>query len=293
MKRCAFLTMENVGDFYIYDELTFAPLQRLNWQVTEIPWTRANVQWNDYDVVVVRSTWDYQNQSERFLNTLAAIDATDTRLFNPLATCRWNMTKTYLRDLQQRGITIVPTVWLDRLDAPTLRELFTRIDSATIVVKPTIGAGAEDTFVLRHDDASNRDEALRTFADRPLQAQPFLETIVTEGEYSLFYFANEYSHAIVKRPKSGDFRVQEEHGGLIAAFSADKTLRQVGDDVMTAIGETLLYARIDLVRLNNGEIALIEAELIEPSLYFPYDAESPHRFAEALDRMAGGSTQGR
>lgn len=286
MKRCVYLTMENPEGFFIYDELTFAPLKELDWQIIEIPWTHTNVQWSDYDAIVIRSPWDYQTQPDRFLSVLAEIEASGTRLFNPLATCRWNMTKTYLRDLEQRGVAIVPTIWLDRLDSMMLMELFIRTTSRTIVVKPIIGAGAEDTFVLRHDHSFGAADALRVFADRPLQAQPFLESIVTEGEYSLFYFENQYSHAIIKCPKAGDFRVQEEHGGLIAAFDPDNHMREVGQKVIDAIGETLLYARIDLVRLPSGELALIEAELIEPSLYFPYDAESPRRFAEALDRMA-------
>lgn len=286
MRRCAYLTMKNPAGFFIYDELTYAPLKELDWQVIEIPWTYTSVQWCDYDAVVIRSPWDYQTQADHFLSVLAEIEASGTRLFNPLATCRWNMTKTYLRDLQNRGVTIVPTVWLDRLDSMMLQELFIRTMSKTIVVKPIIGAGAEDTFVIRCDSSFGRSEALTAFADRPLQAQPFLESILSEGEYSLFYFGSHYSHAILKLPKAGDFRVQEEHGGLITSFHADEKMRQVGQQVLDAIGETLLYARIDLVRLPSGELALIEAELIEPSLYFSYDAESPRRFADALDRMA-------
>jgi hypothetical protein len=109
-------------------------------------------------------------------------------------------------------------------------------------------------------------------------------SIETIGEFSLFYFGGQYSHAVNKKPKPGDFRVQEEHGGIIQSITANEQLMQYGQFVMDQMGQELLYARVDLVQWE-GQPAVMEVELIEPSLYFAFDPESPRRFAMALDRM--------
>ena len=120
-------------------------------------------------------------------------------------------------------------------------------------------------------------------------AQPFLSAITTEGEFSLFYFNGELSHTILKTPKAADFRVQEEHGGVIRAVETDDALREAGDAALRAIGEKTLYARADFVRANDGSgYWLMELELIEPSLYLRMDKGAPERFARALhDRVSG------
>jgi glutathione synthase/RimK-type ligase-like ATP-grasp enzyme len=114
--------------------------------------------------------------------------------------------------------------------------------------------------------------------------QPFVNAIVDEGEYSLFYFGGVYSHTILKSPKRGDFRVQEEHGGRITAVAPEHDLRETADNIVASISQ-LLYARVDLVRNDSGKFLLMELELIEPALYFRMDEESPRRFATALDEL--------
>ena len=114
-------------------------------------------------------------------------------------------------------------------------------------------------------------------------AQPFMASVVDEGEYSLFYFDGAYSHAIVKRPGDGDFRVQEEHGGRLEAVVPEHALLEAGAGALAKLPGQALYARLDFVR-DGDEFALMEAELIEPSLYFQLDKESPERFAAALAR---------
>ena len=115
--------------------------------------------------------------------------------------------------------------------------------------------------------------------------QPFLPSIVTAGEWSLFFFAGEYSHAVLKIPKTGDFRVQEEYGSSVQAAHPSESQQQLALQAVQAVGQRLLYARVDLVELPSGDPAVIELELIEPSLYFPYDPASPARFATATDQM--------
>ena len=126
------------------------------------------------------------------------------------------------------------------------------------------------------------------FVGREMLAQPFVDAIVDEGEFSLFYFDGSLSHTILKTPQTDDFRVQEEHGGIITAVTPEEKLVQCGAQVMEALGETPLYARPDFVRTPEGGFALMELELIEPALYFRMDEGSPMRFASAFVRRMGG-----
>lgn len=242
--------------------------------------------WGDYELVVIRSPWDYQRDPAAFLAVLQEIHASRTKLQNDLQTVRWNIHKTYLRDLRNRGIHIVPTRWLNRLDSDTLSRLFAEFDSRRIVVKPVVGANADDTFLLdAHATGVAYTAALTAFSHRELIAQPFVESVVSAGEYSLFYFGGEYSHSILKTPKSRDFRVQEEHGGVIRSVRPADDLVAAASRVMSVLDVPTLYARVDLVRLADGRPALMELELIEPSLYFPFHPQAADRFADAVVRL--------
>ena len=285
-KRCAFLTMDSLDDFFAYDQLTYRPLANLGWEVDEISWRDEEACWDDYDLVVIRSPWDYQSDPERFVKVLQNIDRSEARLENNLQVVLWNINKTYLRDLESRGVTIVPTKWLSPLTRDGLEQAFAELCVDQIVVKPTVGANADDAFWLRADALPREfDIVEKTFAGRSSLVQPFVQSVVDEGEFSLFYFGSVYSHCILKSPKSGDFRVQEEHGGTIRSTEPQRDLLVAGNKALTAIEDDTLYARVDLVRLPDGRPAVMELELIEPSLYFPYDVEAPDRFAQALNSL--------
>ena len=277
--------MESLENFVAYDHLLHAPLAARGWSVDEIPWREHGVNWDAYEAVIIRTPWDYQSDPDRFLAVLDTVERSTARLENPLELVRWNLHKTYLRDLEARGLPIVPTRWLDRLDAAMLPSLFTALGAEEIVAKPVVGANADDTFRMRRGDPFSA--VAEAFSDRACMVQPFVRSVVDEGEFSLFYFGETYSHAILKTPAPLDFRVQEEHGGTIRTVSPEPALRHAADAVMATLTPSPLYARIDFVRLD-GAFALMEVELIEPSLYFPYDDTSPERFADAfVRRMAG------
>ncbi len=292
VKRCAFLTLDDPGDYVIDDELAYSPLRDHGWSIEAVPW-RSPIDWRQFDVVVIRSPWDYQDAPEEFLAVLDRIEQQGVTLLNPLSVVRWNLDKRYLRELELRGIPIVPTEWLDHLTAVRLDALPTDLDSGEIVIKPVISANANGAFRLTIDDHASKQAALDYYSNRALMAQPLVDSILTEGEYSLFYFNGHLSHAISKRPKHGDFRVQEEHGGLITAIDPEPLLRATGQRVMDQIDQSLLYARIDLVRENNGDgYWLMELELIEPALYFRMDKQAPDRFAAALSQWVRPVEQG-
>jgi glutathione synthase/RimK-type ligase-like ATP-grasp enzyme len=290
MRRCAFLTLEDPADFVIDDQLAYEPLTKLGWHAVAIPWSRPGVAWTAYDAVVIRSTWDYTARADQFVKALSEIEASGARLFNGVDIVRWNLDKRYLRELADRGTPIVPTVWRDQLRPGELPDLLAELDAEEIVVKPVVGANAQGAFRIHRRRLTSRlcRQIEVHYAQRALMAQPFLSDIVDEGEYSLFYFDGQLSHAILKTPRAGDFRVQEEHGGVIRPVTPGDVLRAAADIAVESIGQTLLYARVDLVRRPLGDgFQLMELELIEPALYLRMDAGAPRRFAEALDRCVG------
>lgn len=285
MRRAAFLTMDRLDGFFAYDHLTHAPLARRGWHVEPVSW-RALVTWDEYELVIIRSPWDYQEDPSAFLAVLEQIAASRARLYNPLPMVRWNICKTYLRDLQEAGLAIVPTQWLSGLDEQMIPKLCAGFGTDRIVVKPWVGANAHDTFVLRAAGAPDDSaRAVARFAEREVMVQPFVARVQTEGEFSLIYLGGRYSHAVLKTPCAGDFRVQEEHGGVIQTVQPAAELRALADRVVHAVDGHLLYARVDLVRLSSGQPAVMELELIEPSLYLSYDEQAPERFAEAIAQL--------
>lgn len=288
MRQCAYLSMDDLSDFEAYDHLTYAPMAELGWQVTEVAWADTSVDWNDYEVVVIRSPWDYQDHAQQFLKVLQQIDASSAVLLNSLQTVEWNISKSYLKTFASKGVPIVPTLWFTSFNLTAMQQAYSDWDTPELIIKPQISANADDTFRLPPANlAARADQLASLFSKRDHLVQPFLAAIVEEGEYSLFYFAGEYSHAIVKKPAQDDFRVQEEHGGQLLEIEPEPELRMAGDKVMEALPEPLLYARVDVVR-HQGEFVLMELEAIEPSLYFNMNAAAARKFAQAFNTMIDG-----
>ncbi len=285
MRQCAYLSMDDLSGFEAYDHLTFEPLAEYGWQVSEVSWRDKSADWNNYEVVVIRTPWDYQDAPEEFINTLKQIDQSSARLLNSFETVVWNIDKSYLRDFERQGIPIVPTHWLDSYSDAAMHSAFETWGSAEIIIKPQISANADDTFRLDPVELSQKSGALANLFDqRAHMVQPFVPAVISEGEFSLFYFAGDFSHAILKKPKPADFRVQEEHGGQLTMIEPEQELRRSADAVIAASPENLLYARVDLLR-HAGKFLLMELEAIEPSLYFNMDADAAGRFAAAFNYM--------
>lgn len=286
MKQCAFLSMDDLSAFVHYDYLLEEPLARLGWEVTEVPWRDAGADWNRFELVVIRTPWDYQDDPGLFLEVLERIDASSARLENALELVRWNIDKRYLRDLAERGLPVVPTRWGGPDDTPGREALdgcFEAFGSREIVLKPAVSANADDTFRLDRGRAdAQAPELEELFRGRAWMVQPFMEGVVEEGEFSLIYFGDTYSHTLLKTPEANDFRVQEEHGGRLRSVEPEPALRSVADAVVASLQPAPLYSRVDLVRSDRG-FELMELELIEPSLYFNMDPDSPERFARCLD----------
>jgi glutathione synthase/RimK-type ligase-like ATP-grasp enzyme len=222
---------------------------------------------------------------DEFIAVLQRIDESAATLINELSLLQWNMRKSYLRDLQSRGADIVPTLWVSGFNAADVANWFVRHQSDSLIIKPEVGANAQDTFLLKNPVENDAVALLSAaFSDRNFLVQPFIDTVCGEGEYSLFYFAGEFSHAIVKKPTSGDFRSQEEHGASIDPVQPEPDLLAAADTMVALLRPQPAYVRIDLVRGLDDRFLLMELELIEPSLYFRTDDAAPARFAAAFDQ---------
>lgn len=277
--------MDNLDDFVCYDQLLFDPLENLGWAVHEVSWRNNQIDWDQFDVVIIRSTWDYQDDPELFLEVLEDIEKSSAQLENSLESVKWNIDKTYLQELENKGIEIVPTLWRNQFHEEEINSFFDEFDTDEIIIKPTVSANADNTFRIPIAEKSQYLNHLsKIFKDRSFLVQPFMDGIIKEGEFSLFFFGETYSHTVLKKPKPSDFRVQEEHGGRLKLVkNPEEGLVNSARKLLEKIDPLPLYSRMDYVRTDNHSFALMEIELIEPSLYFNMDPVSPKRFASVLD----------
>ncbi|MDX1404678.1 MAG: hypothetical protein R3192_09070 [Woeseiaceae bacterium] len=292
-RRCAYLTMRDPQGFAIDAELAFPHMENLGWAIEQLPWRTANADWDAFDAVYIGTPWDYPEDPGQFMGLLKTIDRSSAILINDWSLVAWSTPKTYLRDLEQKGVAVVPSSWHEHYERGSLGSAFERFGTDRLIIKPVISTNATDTFAVTKQDLPAIDlRLIETFANRPCVIQPFMENIQSEGEYSLFYFNREFSHAIRKTPKRGDFRVQEEHGADIVAVEPDAPLRNVADRLMQLVDPVPVYARADFVRGSAGEFLLMELELVEPSMYLRMDAAAPERFAKAFndyyEQQSGG-----
>ena len=263
-----------------------APCRQAGFKLDPVIWDDPNLNPSDYEAIIVGPTWDYPLKQDLFLESLDRF-AQVCPVFNPPKLVRWNLDKYYLQDLCERDVKTVPTLWADNADEATLLAAFDDLKSDTLVVKPRIGAGAWRQAKIK------RGEALPAAADLPpaqCMIQPFLPAIATEGEYTYLFFGGEFSHALVKRPKAGDYRVQGEYGGIetkIEPSEADLAVAKKALDEASAHLElsSILYARVDLARGLDGDLALMELEMIEP-YYYPLEGPGMGEiYARALTRL--------
>jgi len=287
-RKCALLTISDLSNFQSYDNLIVQPLSKLGWECEFIPWDSISINWDDFDAVIIRSTWDYQQKEKLFFKTLQSIEASTATLYNSLDTVKWNINKRYLLELEKENISIIPTRLYDSFDFDIINQLFSFFNENKLIIKPCVSANADDTFILEQNKMGSLKPVLEnTFSQKDFLVQPFIKNIRIEGEYSLIYFGNRLSHVLLKTPKNGDFRVQEEHGGILKAINKpESSLIDFGNKVMGTIPYQCLFSRVDVVRGSNNYL-LMEVELIEPSLYFNMDLKSPQMFAEIFNKWHG------
>ncbi len=278
----ALATCAQYPDLSPDDQFLPPALERLGLRPVAARWDDAGERWESYGAVVLRSCWDYHHRFPTFVRWLHHLESVGARVHNPVPTLRWNMRKTYLRVLEAAGIPVTGTVWATMGSATTLRDIRRSTGWDALVVKPTVSASAWETWLMEGPgSAANEARFAGMLRDRDLMVQPFLPSIVTEGEISFVFVAGTFSHAVRKRPKPGDFRVQEEHGGTAEREDVGPDLVRQAARAMAAAPGPVLYARVDGA-LVSGNLVITELELVEPMLYFGWDARAADRLAQAI-----------
>jgi len=283
-QKCAFLTMQDTDGWGIDADLAIPHLEALGWQVEWVVWQGADIDWNDFAAVYIGTPWDYPEDPAQFMSLLQMIDNSKAILVNDIRIVRWNIEKTYLRDLQQGGAAIVPTIYGEGLQRDMLAGYFAEHDCDKIIIKPVVSTNATDTFLLQRIPPEDvMAQLLAAFSGRHFMVQPFIGSIQDEGEYSLFYFGDTFSHAIRKTPKRADFRVQEEYGAGIEQVEPEDALIAAADKALSVVKPAPMYARCDFVRGADGRFLVMELELIEPSMYLRMKEGSAEAFAAAFN----------
>lgn len=254
-----------------------APLREAGLAVEARDWADAS-DLAGFDLVLPLLVWGYPFAPEQWAEAIDRWEWEGVRLRNPASVLRWNADKAYLERLAALGAPAVPTRHFDRLDTDLLEEAACAFGTDRLVAKPRISSSAWQT--IRWSPGDPLDGGPQGAA----MVQPFLPEIERSGEVSMIFFGGDFSHAVSKRPQPGDFRVQPEYDGIIAAYRPDEAEHEAAARILAAVEEPLLYARVDLVRGLDGTPQLIELELIEPDLYLGYEARAGARFAEAVAR---------
>ncbi len=254
-------------------------------ELIDIDWQAPLDQLTRFDAAYLGTPWDYTDHKDAFLARLEALEAAGVRVCNPAAVVRWNADKLYLKELEQRGAASIPTLWPEAPAAHDVEAAFAAFDCNRVVVKRRVGAGA-----IGQDSFTRGDPKLIGWSmDQPAMIQPFLPAIQTEGELSFIFVAGQFSHALIKRASAEDYRIQSLYGGTEVPLAPAASDRAAAEAIMAILpfGTPPIYARIDMVRMDGGKLAVIEAELIEPYLYPAQGPGFGAMLADAVLRSSG------
>jgi glutathione synthase/RimK-type ligase-like ATP-grasp enzyme len=284
VRRICFVTCQTWPEISASDELVKRALEARGAMVEGRAWNAPGADWGGFDAIVLRSNWDYHFEPDAFLGWLERLERAGARIWNPPALVRWNLTKAYLLELARAGVPTVATVLLEDETRDGLEAVMAARGWSRVVMKPVIGASAHGTRLVT---AATLDEAVAALAAgairRPVLVQPFVEEIQTRGEWSLVFIDALLTHAVLKRPAAGEFRVQPQLGGTVETPAPAEGVRAGARRALDALPLPPLYARIDGVETAAG-FQIMEVEVNEPGLFFPHAPAAADRFAEALLR---------
>lgn len=265
------------------DQLLFQRLVEQGQHVEFAVWSDQNIQWSSYDFVILRSTWDYYFNIKDFLNWLKKIEL-ETKIINSAETVIWNSSKEYLLELEKNNLPIVPTL-VAKNEAQGIRLAEKLFGShSEIVIKPAISASADLTFRIKSQEEV-KSVLSKSLHRGPVLLQPFISSVVSEGEISLVFFGSkgnfQYSHSILKVPQKGDFRVQSDFGGQVKSFAPPNDLIDFAFKIIKFIPGDFNFLRVDIVNWKT-QPQIGELELIEPDLFFRHASDAAVLFATHL-----------
>ena len=248
-------------------------------------WDNPSYEWQQTKSVLFRTIWDYFERFGEFWDWLEQVK-TKTRLINSYELIKWNIDKHYLRDLKNNGIQVVPTYFADRENNICLQEIANLNDWKHIVIKPAISASAFNTYKITNDEIEQKEQLFHELLQtHDMLVQPFFPTISELGEASLMVFGGKFTHAILKKAKAGDFRVQDDFGGTVHDYNPTQEEIKFAEKVFQSCTSLPIYGRVDIVWDSNKHIYLSELEIIEPELWIRNRPESAYKIAEAVNKI--------
>jgi len=279
VRRLALATSADHPSIQPDDAHLAASLERLGLPPAVCIWNDPAVDWAAFDAVLIRTIWDYFKHHAAFLDWLDRLDRLGIPTINDSALLRWNSDKRYLLELAQHGVAIIPT----RLaSTAALPDVLAAMAGQSVVIKPSISGGAWHTLRGTAGDAAFADAVAQLPRGHDYLVQPFVPEVVSNGEWSLLYFAGEFSHAVLKRPAAGDYRVQGEYGGSAEPAQPDAATLAAADRALAAVAAIghadYAYVRVDGV-VSDGRFLVMELELIEPFLHLAAHPDAAERLA--------------
>ncbi|MFM7243536.1 MAG: RimK family alpha-L-glutamate ligase [Planctomycetaceae bacterium] len=271
------------------DELLVAALARRGLSAARVDWSRDDVDWSAFRLAVFRTTWDYFDRFPEFMEWLGRVESL-TRLCNPAPLIRWNLDKHYLGDLAAQGVPVVPTRFLEPDQPAMLADVLRSTGWSQAVVKPCVSGAARHTYRVDRSTAAAVQRELETLLAREaFMLQPFVADVVTTGEDTLVAIAGRVTHGLRKRAKPGDFRVQDDHGGTVEPHEPTADQVALAERALAACGAPPAYGRVDVARLDDGSLAVMELELVEPELWLRLHPPAADAMAAAISCMISSS----
>lgn len=279
--KIALLTCEKFPELYQTDQFLIPELAKHTITAKATVWDDETINWNHFDYLIFRNTWDYFEKEEQFNIWLDYIQSNGIKTLNAIEIIQKNKHKFYLRELENQGIKILPTVFIDKTTTLNLKEIIPK-NWTKAVIKPAYSGGAYLTKVFEIDQLEQINLQYQSIvSEKELLLQEFRPEIVSEGETSFIFFNKKFSHCVNKKPADGDFRVQIQFGGNYVSVEPNQDLINQAQAVVNNFSEKLLYARVDGIIINN-QLHLMEIECIEPDLYFNNSEGSQQRFVNAI-----------
>ncbi|MCD5328959.1 ATP-grasp domain-containing protein [Chromobacterium piscinae] len=271
------------------DGLVLDALRDAGLTVCRLAWDDAGFDWRQARSLLFRTTWDYFERFGEFSPWLSRVSR-QCRLFNAAELIRWNLDKRYLVELQNKGVAVVPTLYIEKGERRALAQLADASGWNELILKPAVSGNARHTYRFDAGDGQRLECAFGDLVEREaMLLQPFQRQVLEQGELSLMVVDGRYSHAIRKTPKPGDFRVQDDHGGSVHPHQASAEEIAFAEAAVRAVPFDVLYARVDLVRDGQGRLAVMELEMIEPELFFRFRPEAAGLLAAGLRRRLADS----
>ena len=267
------------------DNYVKAALENLNLRVQILAWDDRSFDWNTTKYILFRSIWDYFDRIDEFSIWLNKV-CSQTLLLNSERIIRWNIDKHYLLDLEQKGVHIIPTVFIEKGSKVSLLSLHLKNKWKHTILKPCISGTARHTYKLNMNNLELHESIFQELiASEAVMLQPFQNSIVEKGEISLIVINGKYSHAVLKKAKKGDFRVQDDFGGTVHSYIPTAKEILFAENAIKACIEHPIYARVDITTDNNNNLAIVELELIEPELWFRNYPKAADFLAEGIEKL--------